>query len=165
MTNDELRSFYREQMPRIYKFFYYKTLSRTRSEDMTSDTFVRFLEKTKAADIQDKDKYIWGVAYNVFQDFLRQKYESVLVQFDEEIFDEYANQYIEERESATTLEERILPFIAKLPQKQKEIATLRLIEKNSLSDICLILNKDMNYVKTTQKRAIRKLKELVACTP
>jgi DNA-directed RNA polymerase specialized sigma24 family protein len=39
---------------------------------------------------------------------------------------------------------------------------MRLIEKMSLDEICEKLGKNMNYVKTTQKRGIRNLKFLIS---
>lgn len=165
MNDRELRQFYREQMPKVYKFFYYKTLSRTVTEDLTGEVFLQFVSKLSDTAIEDNAKYLWSIAHNIFNQFLRDKYKLQSTTYDEEIFTSYVDEYIEERESIQTLEERVLPYIQLLPAKQQEVARLRLIEKNSLSDICLILKKDMNYVKTTQKRAIRKLKELVACTP
>jgi DNA-directed RNA polymerase specialized sigma24 family protein len=55
-----------------------------------------------------------------------------------------------------------------LPEKQRLVLKMRLIDKCSLHDICANLNKDMNYVKTTQKRGLHNLKLLFAagqCTP
>jgi DNA-directed RNA polymerase specialized sigma24 family protein len=49
-----------------------------------------------------------------------------------------------------------------LPDKQRAILMLRLVEKRSLSEICELTGKDMNYVRTTQKRGIARLRELVA---
>jgi RNA polymerase sigma factor (sigma-70 family) len=49
-----------------------------------------------------------------------------------------------------------------LPEKQRIVISLRLIEKLSLKEIAQELGKNMNYVKTTQKRAIKNLKEIFA---
>lgn len=165
MNNEELKSLYREQMPRVYKFFYYKTLSRADSEDLTSETFLQFVEKSQSTAINERVKYLWGIANNVFTNYLRIKYRVQFTDFDEEQFQDYAEEFITDRESIPTIEERALPYINQLPESQKIVANLRLIEKNSLTDICLILNKDMNYVKTTQKRALHSLRKIVACTP
>jgi RNA polymerase sigma factor (sigma-70 family) len=76
----------------------------------------------------------------------------------------YIDEFTEEIEEKETAEEKISKYIEQLPSKQKEIITLRLIDKLDLKAICEKLNKDMNYVKTTQKRAIRSLKQLIECT-
>ena len=39
---------------------------------------------------------------------------------------------------------------------------MRLIDNKPLATICQELDKDMNYVRTTQKRGISRLKELIA---
>jgi RNA polymerase sigma factor (sigma-70 family) len=61
-----------------------------------------------------------------------------------------------------TPEDILLSRLELLPKKQRAVISMRLIEKLSLKEIAQKLDKDMNYVKTTQKRAIRNLKEIFA---
>jgi len=60
-----------------------------------------------------------------------------------------------------SLDEKVKKYIPKLPTKQRIVAELRFAQKMSLIEICQRLNKSMTYVKTTQNRAIKKLKFIV----
>lgn len=166
LRESELKQFYRDNVDRIYKFFYFKTLQKDIAEDLTSETFLKFVQSIKAdREIQNHRSFLLGISKNIFMEFLRDKYKNPVVQYIELDFEIYIDQLSEKIESGATLEDRILPYIEKLPESQREVAHLRFIQKMSLKDICNQLHKNMNYVKTTQKRAIASLKELVACTP
>lgn len=149
---------------KIYKFFYFKTLSKEIAEDLTSETFLAFADKLKKEDIEDEKKYIYGIAKIIFTKYLRTKYKENIVHFeDTNQFENYVEKVNEAR--SVNLEDVALRFIDMLPLKQQEVIRLRLIEKASLSEIAERLGKNMNYVKTTQKRGLKSLKKLIACTP
>lgn len=162
----DVREAYERYMEPIYAFFAAKLLDKKTAEDLTSETFVTFVKHVKNnTEIENIRAYLYGIARNVFLLHLRRKYKISEVSYQE--FDDFAvyTQAVVEKSKSKSLEDRLLPLIDMLPEMQKEIIRMRLIEKCSLSDIVAKLGKDMNYVKTTQKRAIKKLRELVACTP
>ena len=49
-----------------------------------------------------------------------------------------------------------------LPPKQRIVATLRLIDGLTPTQISVKINKSVHYVKVTLRRALRRLEELVA---
>ncbi len=149
---------------KIYKFFYFKTLSKEIAEDLTSETFLAFADKLKKIDIDDEKKYLYGIAKNIFTKFLKTKYKENIVHFED--IQQFEN-LVESVNSEKSLhmEEIALKFIDMLPAKQQQVIRLRLIEKASLSEITEKLGKNMNYVKTTQKRGLKNLKKIIACTP
>ena len=165
MTDFELEQLYNKNFVKIYRFFYYKVLSKELAEDLTSESFMKFLaiNKTKQ-DILNKEKYLFGVVKLVFLNHLRNKYNSIktIPIETEQDFGAYVDNFIKEVDEEPTPEDLALKFIHKLPEKQKIVVKMRLIEKKSLKEICEILQKDMNYVKTTQKRALKNLKILLS---
>lgn len=162
----EVEDAYERYMESIYAFFAAKLLDKKAAEDLTSETFMTFVKHARNdEDIENIRAYLYGIAKNLFLQHLKKKYAEPHVSYVE--FDDFAG-YVDSTVETTrtkSLEERILPFLEYLPEKQCEVIKLRLIDKYSLSEIATKLNKDMNYVKTTQKRAIKKLRELIACTP
>lgn len=163
LSEKDMAAFYNENFERIYKFFYYKTLSREIAEDLTSETFITFVKIIKdQKEIQNLRFFLFGIAKNIFLKYLKDKYRAGIPfsEFERD-FGNYAEKFVTSIENSTTLEERALPFINKLPPKQMQIMHLRFIEKLNLKQICEKLGKDMNYVKTTQKRGIANLKKLV----
>lgn len=165
MTNKEIEQIYNNHFRKIYRFFYYKILSRESAEDLTSETFMKFVTITQTkTDIDDPVKYLYGVTKLVFLQHLKQKYQGlkfVSIESESE-FGGVVDDFLEEVNDTKTPEELALKYIDKLPSKQQMVIRMRLLEKLSLSEICTKLDKDMNYVKTTQKRGIRNLKLLFA---
>lgn len=173
MTDSELEQIYNQHFRKIYRFFYYKILSREVAEDLTSDTFMNFVEILQNKDrseVIDPVKYLYGIAKLTLVKHLKEKYSSIQsIPIESEAdFGGYVDTFLEDVDNSPTPEDLAMKYINELPEKQRLVITLRLIEKNSLKEICEILNKDMNYVKTTQKRGISNLKLLFAageCTP
>lgn len=167
----EVHSLYKHNVAKLYKYFYYKTLSQSDAEDLTSETFLQFTKAVVAEkDVQDPIKYLYGVAKNVFLTFLRKKYSEnelthILKLLNEREPTVAITEYIETIDTFPTLEERAAYFINQLPQKQRELVTLRLIDKLTPTEISGRIGKDINYVKTTLKRGMKSLKQVIACTP
>jgi len=166
LTSNEISTIYDTNFEKIYRFFYYRFMSKDIAEDLSSETFVQFIQNIKKTPdtIIDPQKYLFGVAKNVYMIHLRHKYHQIPT-YDVEKEQEFGSQvdeFLDEIDSSDTIEEIAMKFIVKLPDRQREIADLRFIQKLSLTEICQKLDKNMNYVKTTQRRAIKSLKEIVA---
>lgn len=161
---NNVAALYDKHLRTVYGFFMAKTMHRQTAEDLTSDVFMTTLEQlqTKADRIQDPEKYLYGVMKLTWTQYLRRKYDHP-VTYVENIED--FSRYVE-RELETfvgqSLAERAAPYIETLPRQQREVLTLRFLSGMSLSEICTHLGKDMNYVKTTQKRGLASLKLMVA---
>lgn len=158
----ELSEIFDKNFEKIYRFFYIKTLSKEDAEDLTSETFLRFAQQLAGGQEVDKrDAYLYGIARFVFFNFLRKRYQLTTVQLNElhDVHQELVNV------PQIDLLSFVLKLAERLPEKQRQVIELRLGQKLTLSEIAETLNRDMNYVKTTQKRAIHSLKQLVACTP
>lgn len=152
-------------MKTVYGFFMAKTFNTQLSEDLTSDVFVTAFEQFNLSNseqhINDKEKYIFGVAKITWLKYLRSKYaDKVTYVEDIQDFEQYAVQTIQDTKSRS-LVDRALPYIEQLPEKQRAVLQLRFRDGLSLKEICEHMDTDMNYVKTTQKRGIASLKRLI----
>lgn len=161
INQNDIASIYDNNFERIYKFFYYKTLNKDIAEDLTSDTFLTFVNLlNEHKDINNINAFLYGVAKNIFMQYLRKKYqEGIPFSSMPEDFEDYTAEVVRENENAETSEERLLKVLDKIPSKQRDVIYLRFIEKLSLEEITVRLGKDMNYVKTTQKRGLKSLKQ------
>ncbi len=154
---------YAEQLETVYGFFYYKTFDRQLTEDLTSSTFVVFVEKMRAnPDINKPVGFLYGVMKKVWLRHLQKKYRQVEQYFED--MDDFMSYVADEVETERSVDDiaRVQAFINKLPQAQRTILHMRLIEQRPLKEICEVTGKDMNYVKTTQRRGLKRLRELVA---
>ena len=155
---------YTANVEELYKFFYFKVLDKQTAEDMTSDTFVAFAEKFESLDkdMDTMEKYLYGIAKNVWNGYLRKKYnepESLTEDIDD--FSRFVEEENEEIQGMS-LKQRAIKFIEMLPPKMRIVAQLRLIDGLTPKEISVHINKSVNYVKVTLRRALRRLEELVA---
>jgi RNA polymerase sigma-70 factor, ECF subfamily len=160
----DIALFYDLNFENLYRFFYYKTLSKDIAQDLTSETFLTFatILSKKNIEMQDPKKYLYGIAKNIFVKYLRQKYkQEIPMSTLSRDFEEYIEEFVQESISTTDYTEIIAKYIPMLPEKQGIVIKLRFVEKLTLSEICAKLGVDMNYVKTTQKRGIKSLKNLI----
>lgn len=164
LTLSDVEVLYDLHFESIYRFFYFKLLNKEVAEDLTGETFLSLTKAAKSNhEIENPRAYLYGIARNLFWKFLRQKY-SQPISLDNlpEDFANYVHDFLEEQDQTETTEDVALKFIKKLPPRQQDILYWRLIDKLTLKEIVEKTGKDMNYVKTTQKRGIRKLRELIA---
>lgn len=157
---------YERYFNRIYRYFYYKYFSKEIAEDLTSDTFFRFVSKAKERWPDNEQSYLFGIAYRIHLEYLRHKYHHSTIDLDENMAEN-----IPELESDTTDKrkasrmQRLWSCVEKLPDKQRNIVELILHESLGSEELAKKLHTNINYVKTTRKRAVRNLKRLLACTP
>lgn len=159
-------SIFEKHLKRIYRYFYYKTFSKEEAEDLTSETFLQFVRKVRGSqsEITTPDNYLYGIARNIFRTFLRNKYKVSFVTMLQ--LPDFARELETADDTGVVdMKARVKELIEQLPVKQRDIIRMRLIEGKTISDIMASTGKNENYVKTTQKRAIRSLKKLLACTP
>lgn len=170
---DPIEITYEQNFEKIYRFFYYKVLNRTLAEDLTSETFLQFVEEIKKRNkksndepgVQNYNAFLFGVARIIFVKHLKKKYKEGSFSVAPEYFEAYVDNLLADASVQKPLEDRVERYIALLPASQREVAHLRLIAKCNNKEICEKLGKNMNYVKVTFKRALKSLKKLVACTP
>ena len=158
-----IHSLYETHFDAVYKFFYFKSFDQLTSEDLTSQTFLIMLEKMHSEETQIKDqkKFLYGIMRNVWLRHLQEKYRRAeefiesINDFEQYVYDELA------KESSTSDEARVQRYIEKLPDSQRHVLEMRLLRHLTLSEICEELHRDMNYVKTTQRRGIQTIKRML----
>ncbi|MCA9345929.1 sigma-70 family RNA polymerase sigma factor [Candidatus Saccharibacteria bacterium] len=158
----ELENFYESHVDKVYKYFYIQVLNRQIAEDLTSQTFLKFIAKVQGTTIKQYKKYLYGIMRNVFADYLREKYKNLNVEYLEDIhdFEVYIDNSISDYEAKNS-SQRLNAYIENLPKKQREVALMRFIEQKSLKETADQLGKNIVYVKTTQYRATKSLMKLI----
>jgi RNA polymerase sigma-70 factor (ECF subfamily) len=161
MNDQEMITIYRDNVEKIYRFFFYKVLDRETAEDLTSTTFLTFAKKSVSEKVDSPKSYLFGIAKNIFLTFLKGKYKAKIESIDDEAFEDIVDETVElgpERKDIFDMLQELLPQV---PSKQREVLSLRFIEKLSIEEISQRLGKDKNYVTTTQRRGLRSLKRLM----
>jgi RNA polymerase sigma factor (sigma-70 family) len=156
-----IEELYDTHVQKVYKFFYIKSLNQKISEDLTSKTFLTFIERSKAADIAKPKEYLYGIMRITWIEHLREKYESLASDIESiEDFEGHTEQVIEDYD-ALDLTDRLKVIVDKLPVSQRIVVELRHFQNASPKEIAEYLGKDKNYVKVTYRRALANLRLLL----
>jgi RNA polymerase sigma-70 factor (ECF subfamily) len=156
-----LEELYDEQSAKVYKFFYIQCLNRMVAEDLTSQTFMALIEKSKGIDIKDAKKYLYGIMRKIWLQYLREKYETIANDLEAiEDFEAHAEMEVNAYETADE-SARLRTYVEKLPHAQRTVVVMRHYNNQSNQEVATILGKDVNYVKVTYKRGIKTLRRLI----
>lgn len=158
MNADELELLFRQHLKKVYQFYFFKVLDKASAEDLTSDTFVRFVKIASENDIAKPSSFLYGVMQNVWQEWLRNKYNR---EIPIESFDDFALEVetFVSFQSKKEPDEKLQRAFRVLPLHQREVLSHRFIDDLSLKETALRLGKDVNYVKVTQRRGLMALRK------
>lgn len=155
----------------VYRFFYVKCLDKATAQDLTSQTFMVLVERMHdlqdgqdrpgSQPIGDIKKFVYGIMRNIWLMHLRKKYQRNEQAIEDiEDFPAYVDDEIADYTEQSP-KQRAEVFINQLPDRQRAVVAMRLLEEQSIKQIAVNLDKDTNYVKTTYKRGLKRLRELV----
>jgi RNA polymerase sigma-70 factor (ECF subfamily) len=149
---------YRQYIDRIYKFVYFKTFHRETAEDVTSDVFMKALERIDQFD-QTKGTFsawLYRIARNTVIDHYRTTHPT------EEIEDGWSlssSTNIEHDAEVHASLEKIQQALSVLKPEQREVVVMRLWDGLSHQEIAEILGMTESNTKQIFSRTIRKLRE------
>ncbi|MBI4652812.1 sigma-70 family RNA polymerase sigma factor [Candidatus Kuenenbacteria bacterium] len=159
---EEIYNFY---APKIYKFIYFKVSLIEDAEDLTSQTFTKFLKYlTKKKTINNLQALLYNIAKNLIIDFYRQKKQVSL--FDDKIKDQLVDEKNLIENLNLTLDlaidiKNIKKAIEKLDNEDKEIIILRFVNDLSIREISKILGKSQINIRVSLHRALKRLREMI----
>jgi len=151
--------------PKIYKFIYFRVSFIEDAEDLTSQTFIKFLKYLdKEKKINNLQALLYNIARNSVTDFYRQKKQ--VSSFDDKI----KNKLVDEKNLIEKLNltidlaieiKNIKEAIEKLDDNDKEIIILRFVNDLAINEISKILSKSQMNVRVSLHRALKRLREKV----
>ncbi|MCW1891959.1 MAG: sigma-70 family RNA polymerase sigma factor [Candidatus Uhrbacteria bacterium] len=152
---DDLYQLYAEK---IYRFIFFKTFHRETAEDITSDVFMKALERIGQFDAARGtfSAWIYRIARNAVIDHYRTNRTS------EEIEDGWTvvSSTDVERDAETAVAfEKVQEALKLLKPEQREIVVMRLWDGLSHQEIAAILGMTESNVKQVFSRTIRRLRE------
>lgn len=154
----EFGKLYDEYIRKIYDFIYYKTHHRETAEDLTSQTFMKALEKIGSFDCAKGSfsSWIYQIARNSVIDFYRTKKGDIGI---DDIWDLSSDANIERDMDARQKIEKVEGYIGKLKSEQREIIILRVWQGMMYKEIAEITGKSEVSCKMMFSRAIRDLRK------
>ncbi|WP_078544043.1 RNA polymerase sigma factor [Litchfieldia alkalitelluris] len=155
----ELEEVYKNVSPRIFAYFYAKTLAKEIAEDLTHDVFYDAMKNIHSFSGKSSiDTWIFAIAMNRLKKYYRsKKYKKQLQQkliFDDANTVSIIDEMIEKENHQLLLEK-----IRLLEEPLKELVTLRIYGELSFKEIGIILNKTENYARVNFYRTKLKLQK------
>lgn len=158
---------YQKMMPRIYRFYYFKTMDRELSEDLVSEVFIRVYINLRKTNLNERSFMVWiyRIANNLLIDHFRKNTDTtesldpVLNQLkisDEEFFKKNSSLFRKEFSFKNT---KLAAALGRLTVLQKDVLLLRFIENMDYSTIAGIFNKSKGTIRGIIFRAMEALRK------
>lgn len=125
-----------EQYDKIYRYCYYKLKDQETAEDITQETFLRFLEKGRYQEKGQRLNYLYTIARNLCIDEYRKNWEEPLEK------EKIEAAQTEKSKTETGLEEGLVQSLwikealEELTEEDREILLLRYVNQMPVSAIC-----------------------------
>jgi RNA polymerase sigma-70 factor (ECF subfamily) len=142
---------------RIYKFVFFKVANTNDAEDITSDVFVKMVNRIETQN-GSFTSWLYKIATNTVIDYYRQRETKKTVEFNEKLKNNA--QYHTKVEDDLTLE-KIRESLDKLTEEQKEFITHKFFNGLDNKEISGIMNKTEETLRVLQYRALKALKEIL----
>lgn len=145
---------------RIYRYIYYRSLSRETAEDLCSKTFLKALDKleTFKSNRGSFSSWLYKIALNCIKDEYRKssRYEIVsgvwdIASEDDHTLDAHNRIYWE----------KLKPVFEELPAEKREIVLLRIWDELTFSEIAELTGKTEAACKMSFSRTLAQLKDSV----
>ncbi len=145
--------------PLVYRYVSYRLEDSQACEDITSETFVRLLDRLhqRSSSIQNLRAWLIGTASHLVSDHYRRQYqrpETDLEQHADLPGGESPEQAAEQSQDHQALRQALY----KLTEDQQNVLALRFSQELSLEETAQILGKSVNAVKVLQFRALASLR-------
>lgn len=146
---------------KIYDFIYYKTLHQETAEDLTSQTFIKALEKIKQFDSSrgSFSAWLYTIAKNNVRDYYRSGREEVNL---EDVYDLAAVDNPEIDSHNRLIFEKVKGYLSSLKSAEREIIMLKLWEGRSHKEIAEIMGLSEANSKMILSRTMVKLRRELA---
>ena len=160
--NDQFMEYYEKYHNDIFRFCMVKTRSRSKSLEITQETFMKFWEYLiKGDDIKQERSLLYRIASNLIIDSYRKKKDILVEDFTAGEYEHHVK-YDDSQKQEDILDGRIIiDLLHELPELSREIITLRFINDFSISEIAKTIKRDNKTVSVYLHRGIKQLRKII----
>lgn len=151
---------YEKYVDEIYKFVFLKTYDKELSEDITSQTFFKALDKINSFKNDEKANFrawLYRIAYNLIIDNYKSKKEDINLEEILEIW--YSEDFWQSLDNKEKLKE-VFAYFNTLKEKQKQILIMRLWDDLSYKEISELTWESVDNCKKIVSRTLSKIPEI-----
>ncbi len=162
---DAFAALYREYVPTVYKFLYYRlNRNQAMAEDFTGEVFMRALRKVQDFNWTGADFGSWllRIARNLVLDHAKSSRARMELLNDEMPEDTTPDDRGTEAEVVRALtNEGVYAAIKRLSPDQRDVITMRFIQGMDVSEVAEAMGKKEGTVRTLQFRGLKALQKLL----
>ncbi|MGC9394666.1 MAG: sigma-70 family RNA polymerase sigma factor [Anaerolineae bacterium] len=156
-----LAHIYDTYAPAIYRYVYRRTGHTNTAEEITAETFHRFLVALKqgGGPTEYLSAWLYRVAHNLIVDFYRRQPAQEPVTLEDVVLadGDHGVEHLEHR----TRVERARGALRQLTPLQQQVITLRFLEEMSNEEVARVVERTVGAVKALQHRALNSLRRLL----
>jgi len=150
----DLEEVYNRFYEKIYSFIFLKTQNESKSEDLTGEVFIKFIDYVKEHDVDNVNALLYKIARNLIIDDVRKKKEDL-------IGDDVLNTITDNTENKLDLisNEQLMEVISSLTDDYRDVIVMYYINDMTIREIADVFNKTEGAIRTMLSRAIKALKK------
>ncbi|GAP64404.1 RNA polymerase sigma-70 factor, ECF subfamily [Ardenticatena maritima] len=158
---------YRRYANRIYRYLLSKTGNVALAEDLTSQVFVRLIERIGQYTIAPRDNiaifsaWLYRIAHHLMIDEIRKQQRQANINANDLQHLDTPQPSIAAEVERKLENEHLLKRLNALSEEQRQVILLRFIEQYSIAETARIMGKTEGAVKVLQYRAIKNLRTLL----
>jgi len=158
---EEFGRLYEIYLPKIYQYARYRVANREAAEDLTSDIFNKALDAFKSFNPEKAafSTWIFSIARNTIIDYYRKHAKESKVMRSPEPENAFSPDSPEEKLSRSEEIARLLQYIQKLNENERELISLKFSGGITNREIARVTGLSESNVGTILCRAIRKLRD------
>lgn len=154
-----LEQIYDRFYEKIYSFIFLKTENQTKTEDFTSDVFLRFVDFVKNNEVDNVNAILYKIARNLIIDDSRKiKEDYVGDEYLDNITDDNS---IKNLEKDFVNNDNLLKIIGELKDDYRNVIVMYYMNEMTVHEIAIVFEKNEGAVRTMLSRAIASLKEKI----
>jgi len=152
---------YDRHQPAVYRYIYYRVSDVATAEDLTSDVFVRLVEKIDRFTYRGRPLLAWlyTIARNLITDHHRRGGQATILTLDEQLVAESGD--LEQAAERGLAQRRLAAALPHLTKDQQQVIILKFIEGLDNAEVAQILGKPVGAVKSLQHRALAALRRIL----
>ena len=139
-----------ERYDKLYRYCYMKTRHPQAAEDITQETFLRFLCTRDVGDMERHTAYLYTIARNLCVDFYRARQELPMEQVPPSAQDDV--------EEAHTLRIALEQILERLPEEDRELIFLRYTNQLPVGKVADILGVSRFAVYRRERQMLKQLR-------
>lgn len=159
-NKEKIENIYKEYAKRVYRYSMFKLNNKAEAEDVTSETFVRFIENKKNVEAEKLESWLIGIARNIIYEKYRKESKVINMEDDfEQTFPDTENADIDKEILTKEVIDEVQAELKNTNEDVREIIVLRIWEDMKFKNIAELMKMKEITVKQKYYRGLEQIKE------